>query len=248
MPSESPHPDTTPVVRIVQKHHKCRLSCNYQLPPAKRHISAPAGERDSSQEGSSLALTVPSQNFIRSSSQNNSGVADITQQVTSTESATQWWSMITPTAMLGTSSHTTLTPGGISRTHSMCRVVSSLASSIASNPTPLSGLENLPTPILNPETCATIWNPLCTQATEMNQRQRQWQLQPQGVSTPRSVVCNSCTIHRIGHSNMTHLVLAMGRLMEHYMWNRRPFMSASDLEMVSYATQCTGKAVAEASH
>ena len=32
------------------------------------------------------------------------------------------------------------------------------------------------------------------------------------------------------------------------MWNRRPFMSASNLEMVSYATQRTAKALAEAPH
>jgi len=32
------------------------------------------------------------------------------------------------------------------------------------------------------------------------------------------------------------------------MWNRRPFMSASDLEMVSYATRCGGKELAEAPH
>jgi len=30
------------------------------------------------------------------------------------------------------------------------------------------------------------------------------------------------------------------------MWNRRPFMSASDLETVSYATQHVAKALAEA--
>jgi len=32
------------------------------------------------------------------------------------------------------------------------------------------------------------------------------------------------------------------------MWNRRLFMSASDLEMVSYATQHIAKALAEAPH
>jgi len=32
------------------------------------------------------------------------------------------------------------------------------------------------------------------------------------------------------------------------MWNRRPFMSASNLEMVSYATQCVAKELAEAPH
>jgi hypothetical protein len=34
--------------------------------------------------------------------------------------------------------------------------------------------------------------------------------------------------------------------MELYMWNRQPFMSASDLEMVSYTTRRAAKALAEA--
>jgi hypothetical protein len=40
----------------------------------------------------------------------------------------------------------------------------------------------------------------------------------------------------------------MGRLMELNMWNRRPLMSASDLEMVSYTTRRVAKALAEAPH
>jgi len=32
------------------------------------------------------------------------------------------------------------------------------------------------------------------------------------------------------------------------MWNRQPFMSASDLEMVSYATRRVAKALAEGPH
>jgi len=32
------------------------------------------------------------------------------------------------------------------------------------------------------------------------------------------------------------------------MWNRRLFISASDLEMVSYATPCVAKALAEGPH
>jgi hypothetical protein len=32
------------------------------------------------------------------------------------------------------------------------------------------------------------------------------------------------------------------------MWNRQPFMSASDVETVSYATRCVSKALAEAPH
>jgi hypothetical protein len=45
---------------------------------------------------------------------------------------------------------------------------------------------------------------------------------------------------------MMRLVFAMGRLLELYMWNRLPFMSASDLETVSYATRRVAKALAEA--
>jgi len=47
---------------------------------------------------------------------------------------------------------------------------------------------------------------------------------------------------------MTHLLFAMGRLLELYMWNRWPFMSASDLEMASYARRCVAKALAEGPH
>jgi hypothetical protein len=43
-------------------------------------------------------------------------------------------------------------------------------------------------------------------------------------------------------------VFATGSLLELYMWNRRPFMSASDLEMVSYATRHVSKALAETPH
>jgi hypothetical protein len=42
---------------------------------------------------------------------------------------------------------------------------------------------------------------------------------------------------------MMPLVFAMGRLLELYLWKRRPFMSASDLEMVSDATQRVAKAL-----
>jgi hypothetical protein len=47
---------------------------------------------------------------------------------------------------------------------------------------------------------------------------------------------------------MTRLVFETGRLWELYMWNRRPCMSASDLETVSYATRRVSKALAEALH
>jgi hypothetical protein len=47
---------------------------------------------------------------------------------------------------------------------------------------------------------------------------------------------------------MKCLVFATGKLMELYMWNRLPFMSASDLEMVSYPTRRAAKALADAPH
>jgi hypothetical protein len=47
---------------------------------------------------------------------------------------------------------------------------------------------------------------------------------------------------------MTRLVFAMGRLLEPYMLYRRPFMSASNLETVSYATRRLAKASAAAPH
>jgi hypothetical protein len=250
MHSQSSHPDTTPVVRNVrslanrQNQQKRGPSGNSQLPPAKRRVSVPVGERDSSQGESSVPSTIQGQNSTPSSSLNNSRVADINQRVTSTPSATQRRSTNTPTATPGTSSRSTPAPGGTSTR----RVVSSPASGIVITPTPLRGLENLPTPIPNPEARAIITNPLRTRVTEKIQRQGQWQLQPQAVSTPRSMVSGSRSIHRFGHSDMTRLVFATGRLLELYMWNRRPFMSASDLETVSYATRRVSKALAEGPH
>jgi len=250
MPSQSPHLDTTPVVLNVrslanrQNQQKRGLSGNSQLPPATRCVSVPAGERDSTQGGSSVASTIQGQNSVPSSSLNNSRVADISQRVTSTQSARQRWSINTPTATPVTSSHSTPAPGETTTRP----FVSSPAFGIAITPTPLRGLENLPTLIPNPEAHAIITNPLRTRATEKNQRQRQWQLQPQAVSTPWSMVSGSRSIHRFGHSDMTCLVFATGRVLELYMWNRRPFMSGTDLETVSYATRPVSKALAEAPH
>ena len=199
---------------------------------------------DSSQWGSSAASTIQGQNSILSSSLNNSCIAHITQCVISTLCSKQRRSIHTPTATLVTSSRSTPAPGGTSTR----RVVSSPVFGIAITPTSLSGLENLPTPIPNPEAHAIITNPLRTRATEMNQRQRQWQLQPQGVSTPRSMDSGSRSIHGSGHSDVMRLVFTTGRLLELYMWNRRPFMSASDLQSVKYATRRVLKALAEAPH
>jgi len=234
IPFQSPCSVTSPVVRNVptlanrQNQHKRWPSGNSQLPPAKRRVSVPASKRDSSQGGSSVASTMEGQNSTPSSYLNNSRVADITQRVSSTQSATQRQSIFTPTATPRTGSRNTPARSGITQTDSTRHVVSSSASGIASTLTPLSGLENLPTPIPNPEAHAIISNPLRTQASARNQRQRQWQLQLQAVSTPRSVVSGSCSIYWFGHCDMTGLVFATGRLLELYMWNRRLFMSASD--------------------
>jgi len=205
MPSQSAHPDPTPVVRNVrslanrQNQQKRWPLGNYQLPAAKRRVSVPAGERDSSQGGSFVPLTIQGQNSTPSSSLNNSRVADITQRVASTPSTTQRRSIITPTATPGTSSRDTPAPSRTIQTDSTRHVVSSPASGIANTPTSLSSPENLHTPILNPEARAIVTNPLRTRATEKNQRQRQWQFQPQAVSTPPSMVSGSHGIHRFCH-------------------------------------------------
>jgi hypothetical protein len=130
----------------------------------------------------------------------------------------------------------------------MRQVVCSPASGIAIMPTPLSSVENLPTPIPNPDARRTIINPLPTRATEKTQRQMQYQLQPQAVCTPRSMVSSCRSIHRFGHSDMMCHVFTTGRLLEPYILNRQPLMSASDLKPVSYATQCISKALAVAPH
>ena len=254
MPSQSPHPDKTPVIRNVrslanhqnqQKHGHLR---NSQHPPAKRCVSILGGERDSSQGGSSIASTIHGQNSTSSSSLNNSRIADITLRVTSTPSATQPRSINTPTATPGTSFRSTPAPGWTSQKDSTHHVVSSPTSGIALTRTALNGLENLPTHIPNPEARVIITNPLRMWATEKNQGYRQWQLRLQAVSTPRSVVSSSRSIQRFGHSDMTHPVFETGRLLELYIRNRRPFVSASDLERVSYVTQRVANALAEAPH
>jgi len=201
MPSQRPHPDTTRVVRNVRSlanghnQQKRGPAGKYQLPPAKRRVSVPAGERDSSQEGSFVPSTIQYQNSTPSSSLNNSCVADITQRVASNPSTTQRRSIITPTATLGISSRNTPAPSGTIQTDSTRCVVSSPASGIATPLTHLCGLETLPTSIPNPEARVIITNSLQTRATEKNQGQRQWQLQPQAVSTPRSMVSGSRGIH-----------------------------------------------------
>ena len=166
MASKSPHPDPSPVIRNVQCLPNRQIpqkrgpSGNSQLLTAKRRVSEPAGVRDSSQGGSSVPSKIEGQTSTPSSSLNNCRVADITQHLTSAPSATQRRLIITPTAMPGTSSRNTPAPSGMIQTDSTRRVVSSPASGIASTPTSLSGLENLPTPIPNPEARMIITNPL----------------------------------------------------------------------------------------
>jgi hypothetical protein len=60
------------------------------------------------------------------------------------------------------------------------------------------------------------------------------------------MVFGSSNIHRFGHSDMTRLVFASGRLLELNMATSRLNFSASDLEAVMYATQRVWIALAEA--
>jgi len=254
MASQSHCPDTAPVVWNVRSRanslnpQKHAASGNSPIPPAKRHISVPAGERDSSAGGSSVGSTIQGPNSAPSTLLNNSSIAEITQCLTATLSATQQRSINTPTATAGTCSHNTPAPRGTSETVWKRDIVSSPASSIASTPTPLRGLENLPSAIANPEARTIITNPLRTRATDRDQRQRHGQLQPQAVCTPESVVYGSLSIQQRGHSDMTRLEFAMGSLLEVYMWNRWPCMSASDCEKVRYAMWRVAKALTEALH
>jgi len=254
MPDQSTHPVMCPVVRNDQRfangptQQPCGPAGNSELPPARRRVSVPAGKRYYSQGRSSVASTIEGQNSTPLSWLNNSRIADITQYVSSSPSATQRRSILTPTATPGTSSHHTPAPSRSKQTESMRRVVSSPASVIASNPTPLSCLEYLPTPIPNSEARAIMACPMRTRATERNRRERQWQMQLQVVSTPRSVVSGSRSIHRFGHSNMTSLVFVKGRILELYMWKRVLFISACDLERVSCATRRVAKSLAEDPH
>jgi hypothetical protein len=62
------------------------------------------------------------------------------------------------------------------------------------------------------------------------------------------MVSGSRSIHQFGHSDITSLVFATGRLLELYMWYRWPFKSSSDLEIVWYSMRLIAKALADASH
>jgi hypothetical protein len=205
MPSQHLQPDTILDVQDIRslpnrQNHPYRGSVrNSQLRPTKRRISVPAAERDTSQRGSSVHSTIQGQNSTPSSSLYNSRITDITQPGPSTLSATLRRTINTPTAMPDTSSRSTLERSGTIPPDSTRRLVSSPISIIASTPTSLSGLENLTAPIPNQEGPAIIANPLRLQATVRNPRHMQWHLQPQAVSTPRSTVSGSCSIHQFSH-------------------------------------------------
>jgi hypothetical protein len=151
---------------------KRRPSGDTQLSPGARYISVPAGNRHSSQAGSSIASTIQGQISTPSFSENNCSIAYVTHHGTSTCSATQRCALSTPTTTPRTTSYRAPAPGGTWQTDSTHRIVSNPASAIAITPTPLSSLENLPTPILNPEAHAIITNPLRIWATKRNQRER----------------------------------------------------------------------------
>jgi len=195
----------------------CGLLENSQDLSATRQISVLALQRDSSQGGSSVASTINGQNSTPSSPLNNSQVPDITYHMTSTLSATHQRPINTPTSIPGISSH--CTPGfrGTSQTDSKSLVVSICPSGIVVTSTPLSGLENLPTPITNPEAHSIITIKLQMLATENNQSQRQWQPQRQVVFTPRSILpCRRCN-PQFGHWDVMHLLFGIGRLLELYL-------------------------------
>jgi hypothetical protein len=145
MPSQSQHPDTTPVLQNVRSLANCHNqkpgpSRNSQLHTAVRRVSAPGGEGDSSQRGCSVPSIIRGPNCTSSASLNLSRYADITQHVISTLSSTQRRCIITPTATPGTSSRNTPAPSGTIQTNSTHHIVFSPTSDIASTPTPLSSL------------------------------------------------------------------------------------------------------------
>jgi hypothetical protein len=141
----------------------------YSTSHAMRRISVPAGEKDSSHGVSSVASAIQGQNSTLCSWWNSYPIADITELVASNLSAPQRLSESTPTAMPGAISHCRPAPRRTTQTESMCHIVSSPTSGIASTPTLPSGFESLPTPISNPEAHTIITNPLQMRATERYQ-------------------------------------------------------------------------------
>jgi len=162
MHSQSSHPCTTPDVRDIGcvpnhlNHQQHGRSGNFPIRPIETRISVRDRQWSSSQGGSSVASTNRGQNSTLSSFLNNSHLPAINQHVTLTQSTRQGRRINTPTTKLGTRSHSTPAPGGTSK-H---RIVSSPKSGIVITPISLRGLENLHTPIHNPEARAIITNPL----------------------------------------------------------------------------------------
>jgi hypothetical protein len=158
MPYEIPHPDMTPVIQNVLRLVHCLIqqlreaSGNSQPLPGKWCVSILAGERDSTQGGSSVVSTIEGTNSSPSSSLNNSRMADISQRVNSTLSGRLQWSINAPTSTPGSKRRCQTAPGGTSKRY----VVFCSAFGICITPIPLSCVEILPTAIPNAEARAII--------------------------------------------------------------------------------------------
>jgi len=85
-------------------------------------------------------------------------------------------------------------------------------------------------------------------ATHNLQKQRQWQMKPQVVSTTQSVDCGSCSMHRFSHTDIMRLWLVTSRVLEHNMQNRRAHMSARNFQMAHDVMQHIAKAYAANLH
>ena len=209
-------------------HGHKRMQSGSALPPAKTLVSTPHDKsNDHPREGSTICSATRGQIATLSSSLKTAQVMENspriiykqspTEQVPSPSSSGRGNFLPSPTA----------------------RVEYSLPPEVPSCLSPLAGLENRPIPIPNPDARATITNPLRTQSKKSGDKRkdRQWheaQVQSQEFITPISQVVGSRSIHKYGHTDMTRLVFATSRLVERYMWKKRPFMNAMDLEMVGY--------------
>jgi hypothetical protein len=175
MYSRCPHHDLTLVVQNIrsldnlQNQQKPGPSEISQLQNAEKRVSLPVRESDCSEGGSSVPSTIQGQNSTRPSWFNSSRVGDFNEWVTSNPSDSRRRWINTPTSTPGTHSCSSPAPGGTST----FRIVSSPTSGIVITPTPLTGLENLPTLIPNPEAHTIITNPLQLGATGKYQRPRQ---------------------------------------------------------------------------
>jgi hypothetical protein len=163
MPSQCNHPVTSLDIHNVQclpTHQKQQTLAPYrhsELPGGKRCISVPAGERDLSQGGSSVASTVQGQNSTPSLAPNYSHIADITRRATSTRSATQRWSIITPTTTPDISSRNTPEPN-LHRETQCVALYPAPHPALLALPLLSAVLKTIPTPIPNPEARAIRTN------------------------------------------------------------------------------------------